>query len=43
MNPSVLAETVAQKAIDGKMAPGMQILVARKGKVIYQVVLIADL
>jgi hypothetical protein len=36
MNPSVLAkiETVAQKAIDGKMAPGMQILVARKGKVI---------
>jgi CubicO group peptidase (beta-lactamase class C family) len=37
MNPSVLAkiETVAQKAI-GKMAPGMQILVARKGKVIYQ-------
>jgi hypothetical protein len=37
MNPSVLAkiETVAQKAIDGKMAPGMQ-LVARKGKVIYQ-------
>jgi beta-glucosidase-like glycosyl hydrolase/CubicO group peptidase (beta-lactamase class C family) len=38
MNPSVLAkiETVAQKAIDGRMAPGMQILVARKGKVIYQ-------
>jgi hypothetical protein len=34
MNPSVLAkiETVAQKAIDGKMAPGMQILVARKEK-----------
>lgn len=29
-------ETYAQKAIDGKMAPGMQILVARKGKVIYQ-------
>ncbi|WP_333600014.1 glycoside hydrolase family 3 N-terminal domain-containing protein [Flavobacterium sp.] len=29
-------ETLAQKAIDGKMAPGMQILVARKGKVIYQ-------
>jgi len=26
----------AQKAIDGKMAPGMQILIARKGKVIYQ-------
>jgi len=29
-------ETYAQKAIDNKMAPGMQILVARKGKVIYQ-------
>ena len=29
-------ETIANKAIDGKMAPGMQILVARKGKVIYQ-------
>lgn len=29
-------ETFAQKAIDGKMTPGMQILVARKGKVIYQ-------
>ena len=29
-------ETYAQKAIDAKMAPGMQILVARKGKVIYQ-------
>ena len=29
-------DTYAQKAIDGKMAPGMQILVARKGKVIYQ-------
>ncbi|WP_396157366.1 glycoside hydrolase family 3 N-terminal domain-containing protein [Flavobacterium sp.] len=29
-------ETYAQKAIYGKMAPGMQILVARKGKVIYQ-------
>lgn len=29
-------ETYANKAIDGKMAPGMQILVARKGKVIYQ-------
>jgi hypothetical protein len=44
MNPSVLAkiETVAQKAI-GKMAPGMQILVARKGKVISEVVWISDL
>jgi beta-N-acetylhexosaminidase len=29
-------EAYAQKAIQGKMAPGMQILVARKGKVIYQ-------
>ena len=29
-------ESIARKAIDGKMAPGMQILVARKGKVIYQ-------
>lgn len=29
-------EIYAQKAINGKMAPGMQILVARKGKVIYQ-------
>lgn len=28
-------ELIAQKAIDGKMAPGMQILVARKGKVVY--------
>lgn len=29
-------ETYVQKAIKGKMAPGMQVLVARKGKVIYQ-------
>ena len=29
-------EFFANKAIDGKMTPGMQILVARKGKVIYQ-------
>ncbi|MDI9257111.1 glycoside hydrolase family 3 N-terminal domain-containing protein [Flavobacterium sedimenticola] len=29
-------DLIAQKAIDGKMAPGMQIVVARKGKVIYQ-------
>ncbi len=38
MNPSILAkiETIANKAIQGKMTPGMQILVARKGKVIYQ-------
>ncbi len=38
MSSTVLAkiETYAKKAIDGKMTPGMQILVARKGKVIYQ-------
>jgi len=38
MNPEILnkIETIANKAIDGKMTPGMQILVARKGKVIYQ-------
>ena len=38
MNSAVLAkiETYANKAINGKMTPGMQILVARKGKVIYQ-------
>ncbi len=29
-------EGIAQKAMDKKMTPGMQILVARKGKVIYQ-------
>jgi beta-glucosidase-like glycosyl hydrolase/CubicO group peptidase (beta-lactamase class C family) len=29
-------EKLANKAIDGKMAPGMQVLVARKGKIIYQ-------
>ena len=38
MNPQILAkiEDYAKKAIDGKMTPGMQILVARRGKVIYQ-------
>lgn len=38
MNPKILAkiDALAQKAIDGKMTPGMQILVARKGKVFYQ-------
>ena len=38
MNPSILAkiDDIAKKAIDGKMTPGMQILVARKGKVIFQ-------
>mgnify|MGYP003407080465 FL=1 len=29
-------DVLAQKAIAGKMAPGIQVLVARKGKVIYQ-------
>jgi beta-N-acetylhexosaminidase len=29
-------DKIAKKAIDGKMAPGIQVLVARKGKVIYQ-------
>jgi len=29
-------DVLAQKAIAGKMAPGVQVLVARKGKVIYQ-------
>jgi beta-glucosidase-like glycosyl hydrolase/CubicO group peptidase (beta-lactamase class C family) len=38
MNPIVLAkiDAFAKKAIDGKMTPGLQVLVARKGKVIYQ-------
>ncbi|WP_298396311.1 glycoside hydrolase family 3 N-terminal domain-containing protein [Flavobacterium sp.] len=38
MSPSTLAkiDTYAKKAIDGKMAPGMQILIARRGKVIFQ-------
>lgn len=38
MNPSILSkiDAIAQKAINGRMTPGMQILVARKGKVIYQ-------
>ncbi|MFV8333391.1 glycoside hydrolase family 3 N-terminal domain-containing protein [Flavobacterium sp. GSP14] len=29
-------DAIANKAIDGKMTPGIQVLVARKGKVIYQ-------
>jgi len=29
-------DAIAQKAIDGKMAPGMQVLVARKGNVVFQ-------
>ena len=38
MNPLILSriDAVAQKAIAGKMTPGIQVLVARKGKVIYQ-------
>lgn len=38
MNPLILSriDLIAQDAIDKKMAPGMQVLVARKGKVIYQ-------
>lgn len=38
MNSSILSgiDRIAKKAIDGKMTPGLQILVARKGKVIYQ-------
>jgi beta-glucosidase-like glycosyl hydrolase/CubicO group peptidase (beta-lactamase class C family) len=38
MNPAVLSKIdgIAQKAINGRMAPGMQILVARKGKVVFQ-------
>ena len=38
MDPMILSkiDSIAKKAIDGKMAPGIQILVARKGKVILQ-------
>lgn len=38
MDPVKLAqiEKIAQKAIDGKMTPGMQILAARNGKVFYE-------
>ena len=38
MNPEILSgiDKLANKAIDGKMAPGIQVLVARKGKIIYQ-------
>ncbi|MCG2611573.1 serine hydrolase [Flavobacterium sp. SM15] len=38
MNPRILAkiDDLAKKAIDGNMTPGMQILIARKGKVFYQ-------
>ena len=38
MSPKVLSkiDAIAQKAIDGKMTPGIQLLVARRGKVILQ-------
>lgn len=38
MNPEILSkiDILAQKAINAKMTPGIQVLVARKGKVIYQ-------
>lgn len=38
MSPKVLSriDQVAQKAIDGGMTPGIQVLVARRGKVIFQ-------
>lgn len=38
MNPSILSkiDAIAERAINERMTPGMQILVARKGKVIYQ-------
>ncbi|RVT73423.1 hypothetical protein EOD40_14355 [Flavobacterium sufflavum] len=38
MNPAILSkiDVIAERAINGRMTPGMQILVARKGKVIYQ-------
>lgn len=38
MSPQILSkiDAIAQKAIDGKMTPGMQVLVARKGNVIFQ-------
>ncbi|RTY94063.1 beta-N-acetylglucosaminidase [Flavobacterium sp. GSP27] len=38
MNSRILSkiDSIATKAIDAKMTPGIQVLVARKGKVIYQ-------
>ncbi|TDE52600.1 glycoside hydrolase family 3 N-terminal domain-containing protein [Flavobacterium sp. GT3P67] len=38
MNATILSKIdgIANKAINGKMTPGIQVLVARKGKVIYQ-------
>ncbi len=38
MSPKVLSQidVLAKKAIEGKMAPGIQVLVARRGKIIFQ-------
>ena len=38
MNSQILSkiDSIAKKAIDGKMTPGLQVLVARKGNVIFQ-------
>ena len=38
MNPLILSkiDSIAQKAINGKMTPGMQVLIARRGNVIFQ-------
>ncbi len=38
MSPEILnkIDAVAQKAIDGKMTPGISVLVARKGKIIFE-------
>ncbi|WP_396166726.1 glycoside hydrolase family 3 N-terminal domain-containing protein [Flavobacterium sp.] len=38
MSPKVLSQidVLAKKAIDGKMTPGIQVLVARRGKVLFQ-------
>jgi len=38
MNPLILSkiDSIAQKAINGKMTPGIQVLVARRGNVIFQ-------
>jgi beta-glucosidase-like glycosyl hydrolase/CubicO group peptidase (beta-lactamase class C family) len=38
MNPEILSkiDAIAQKAINARMTPGIQVLVARNGKVVYQ-------
>jgi len=38
LSPTILSQidVIAKKAIDGKMTPGMQILIARNGKVVFQ-------